>query len=86
MMAPNITIDNRKVTVDAVRKTPMRKSDGGRMGSAAWCSHTMKAPMNAAEVSPSPMMTGEPHAYWAPPHTVTRSAAVTPTIISPAPR
>ena len=34
-MAPNMTMDSRKLTVDAVRKTPMRKSDGGRIGSAA---------------------------------------------------
>ena len=51
MMAPNITIDSRKLTVEAVRNTPMRNSDGGRIGSAAWCSHTTKAPMKTADTS-----------------------------------
>ena len=65
---------------------PIRKSDGGRMGSGAKCSQTMNAAMKIADARPRPMISGDAHGYCAPPHTVTRSAAVTPTIMRPAPR
>ncbi len=86
MMAPNMTIESRKLAVEATRNTPIRKSYGGRMGSAAQCSQTMNSAMNTTDTSDRSTMVGERHAYWVPPHTVTRSAAVTPTIMRPAPR
>ena len=52
----------------------MRNRLGGRIGSAALCSHTTNAVIRTAAAAASPMITGDPQAYWVPPHTVTSSA------------
>src|SRR5664279_6341630 len=86
MMAPYMIMATRNETDEDTRKIPIRNRLGGRIGSTALCSHQMNTPMNATARTDSPMMVGDPQAYWTPPHTVTSRAAVTPTSMSPAPR
>src|SRR5664280_1754355 len=86
MMAPNMTMDTRKLTLDATRKIPMWKRLGGRIGSGAFLSQRTNTVRIVTAAIERAMMIGEPHAYWVPPQTVTSSAEVTPSIISPAPR
>src|SRR5665213_3845503 len=85
MIAPYMIMATRKETDEDTRKIPIRNRLGGRIGSTALCSHQMNTPMNATARTDSPMMVGDPHAYWTPPHTVTSRAAVTQTSMSPAP-
>ena len=48
------------------------------IGSAARVSTTQNATMKAAPATPRAMIVDDPHAYWVPPHVVSRIMAVTP--------
>jgi len=86
-MIANITMDSRKLTVEAVAEDPdpeeRRRQD--RLGRVVL--HTMNETMKPAETSAMPMIIGEPHPYWVPPHTVTSSGRGDgPPSSTPAPR
>ena len=60
MMVPNMTIDSRKLTVEAVRKTPMRKSDGRQDGLGCVVLPHDERPDEGAETRRMPTISGEP--------------------------
>ncbi len=55
------------------------------IGSGARSSWKTKATSASTLVAPSPKITGESHAYWLPPHVVSRISELTPRAISDAP-
>ena len=86
MIAPNIAIPTVKPIPLASRKVPERKRESGMIGSEARPSCQTKAASRATPATASPTISGEPHAYWFPPHVVIRIRAPTPPARSPAPR
>ena len=69
----------------ATRNTADRNSAGGMIGSGARSSWKTKATSASTLVAPSAKITGESHAYWLPPHVVSRISELTPRAISEAP-
>ncbi len=86
MIAPNIAIPIMKPIPLESRKVPDSKSVSGMTGSDARRSCQMNATSIATPPSPSAMISGEPQAYWLPPHVVIRISAPTPPARRPAPR
>ena len=77
-IAPNIAIPIAKPIALATLKTLERKSESGRIGSAARVSHQTKRSSRATPTIPSPTIVAEPQAYWLPPQVVSRISALTP--------
>src|SRR5205814_6044045 len=69
----------------ATLKTRERKSESGRIGSAARVSHQTKRISRATPTIPSPTIAAEPQAYSLPPHVVSRISALTPALRRSAP-
>ena len=85
-IAPNIAIPIVKPIAFATLNTLERKSESGRIGSAARVSHQAKTASKAAPAMPSPTIVAEPHAYSVPPQDVSKVSAATPPLKRPAPR
>src|ERR1039458_2653075 len=86
MMAPNMTMDIRKLTPADTRKMPTRNRLGGKIGSEGFLSHKMKAVTSHTAAITRIMIVDDPHPYWVPPHTVTKRMAVMANISNIAPR
>ena len=85
MIAPNIAIPIAKPIAFATLKTGERKRWSGRIGSAARRSHQTKIASRTTPTIPSSKIVVEPHAYWLPPHVVSRISAPTPPLRSAVP-
>ena len=85
-MAPNITNPVMKPMTDISVKLRLRKMCSGTTGSAALvCQNTN--PMSEATPMPiSSMIRGDVQAYCEPPHVVTSTIEVMPTVSSTTPR
>ena len=84
--APN----SEKPTTSPIRlqtvNTRLRNSDSGITGSAARRSTSANSARVTTAPIPSPTTTGEPQAYWVPPHVVRRTMHTTPADSSAVPR
>ena len=69
-----------------VTKTLLRKSESGSTGSAARRSANTNAQRLTTPITPSPTISGEPHAYSEPPRVVSSTIALRPAASSPVPR
>src|ERR1039458_6798200 len=63
MMAPNMTMDTRKLTLDATRKIPMWKRLGGRIGSGGFLSPSTNTVRVGTAGIERAMMIGEHHRH-----------------------
>ena len=85
-VAPNITAPSRKLMAKHTAATELPKSLSGRIGSGTRRSWATNATVKIIAATVRPRMTGEPHAYSAPPHTATSMIDDTPATINAAPR
>lgn len=85
-VAPNITNPVMKPIRDISVKFRLRKMCSGTIGSAALVCQNTKPTSAATPMPMSSMMRADVQAYSVPPHVVTSTIEVMPTVSRPAPR
>jgi hypothetical protein len=84
--APNIANPAVKLIAELTENTGLRNSRSGSTGSAARRANHHQPTASSTAATPRPTMTGEPQAYWVPPHEVSSTTQVAAPASSSVPR
>src|SRR3954469_15059305 len=86
VIVPSRANPTMKLRVELTLNTFSRKSRSGRIGSAARCSAYTNATRQNTAPTTSPMIVGEPQAYWTPPQLVARIRPAEPSEMNTIPK